>query len=83
MAMMKNMKLVWHAFFKASGITDLNEVPVTWDPQHKHVKACLFMYSMESFLYKRINQVSRSKDSASILTLGPYAVALARIIDKA
>lgn len=62
---------------------DLDTVPKTSDPDHKDVKTCLFIYSMESFLYKRINQISREKDISSIETLGPFAVVLGRIIEQA
>lgn len=65
-----------------SGI-ELDKVPVTSDPDHCDVKASLFMYSMESFLFRRINQISRDKDTSAILTLGPYSVVLSRIISEA
>lgn len=75
--------MIWHTFLQVANIDDLSEVPVVSDPDHAHVKAILFMYSMESFLYKRINKISRDKDTSSIETLGPFAVALTRIIDQA
>jgi hypothetical protein len=37
---------------------------------------------MESFLYSRINQVSREKEAGSIKTLGPFGVALTRVLEK-
>lgn len=58
----------------------MNQVPQLHDPDHAHVKAIMYLYSMETFLYKRINEISRNKDSSVILNLGPYAVALTRII---
>lgn len=36
---------------------------------------------MESFLFIRINQISRQKDPTSIGTLGPYSVALTKVIN--
>jgi hypothetical protein len=57
-------------------------VPVTNDPEHEDVKAILFLYSLESFLYPRLNKISIEKDLSSIETLGPFAVALTRIIDR-
>ena len=63
------------------GIKDLKKVPVTDKAEHKDVKAVLFLYSLESFLYPRLNKISREKDKSSILTLGPIAVALTKIID--
>jgi hypothetical protein len=77
----QHIELIWHTFLKVAKIDNLSEVPVVSNPDHPHVKAILFMYSMESFLYKRINKISRDKDSSSISTLGPFAVALTRIID--
>ena len=61
----------------------MDKVPRLSNPRHKDVKAILFIYSMETFLYSRLNQIQRTKDTSSILTLGPFAVALTRIIDKA
>jgi hypothetical protein len=57
-------------------------VPITNDPEHQDVKAILFLYSLESFLYPRLNRISIEKDKSSIDTLGPFAVALTKIIDK-
>lgn len=65
----------------AANVNDLNRVPVTNDPDHSDVKAILFIYSMESFLYNRLNQVSREKFAGSIETLGPFGVALTRILE--
>jgi hypothetical protein len=67
---------------KVSGIEDLSLVPNISNPEHTHVKAILLIYSMESFLFKRLNEVSRNKDAASIETLGPYATAFTRIINE-
>ena len=66
----------------AAGIDDLTKVPNTEDPNSQDVKAIMFLYSMETFLYPRLNKISRDKDTSSILTLGPFAVALTKVIDK-
>ena len=76
----KNIELVWLTYFKVAKIVDLKEVPVTSDPNHPHVRAAMYLYSIESFIYKRINKISRDKDTSSIMTLGPFAVVLTRII---
>jgi hypothetical protein len=76
------VELIWHTFLKVSGIENLSQVPNTSDPEHPHVKAILFIYSMESFLFKRLNEVSRKKDGASIENIGPYAVALTMVINE-
>jgi hypothetical protein len=76
------VELTWHTFLKVSGIEDLSAVPVTSDPEHAHVKAVLFIYSMESFFFKMINQVCRKKDALSITTLDSFATALTMIINE-
>lgn len=77
------MTLIWLTFLKVAGIFDLNRMPVIDDPEHNDVKAIVYLYSMESFLYRRINQISRDKDATVVNNLGPYAVALTRIIKYA
>ena len=57
-------------------------MPNTTDPEHKDVKAIIFMYSLDSFLFGRLNQISRDKDPSAVQTLGPFAVALTKIINK-
>ena len=55
---------------------------MTDDPEHSDVKAIMFMYSLDCFLFGRLNKISRDKDSSAIETLGPFAVALTKIIDS-
>jgi hypothetical protein len=55
----KYVKLIWMNFFEISGIQDLTRVPQIDDPEHSDVKAIVFVYSMESFLFIRLNQISR------------------------
>ena len=66
---------------KLAGITDLDKIPKLTDPEHNDVKIILMLYSLESFLFKRLNQSSRDKDIDSITSLGPFAVALTMIIN--
>ena len=42
-------------FLKVLNIKDLSLVPNTSDPDHKDVKAILFLYSLDSFLYVKLN----------------------------
>ena len=65
-----------------AGIDNPNAVPNTSDPEHCHVKTILFIYSLDCFLFKKLNKASRDKDSSVIATLGPFAVAISKIIDK-
>lgn len=43
----------------------------------------MYMYSMESFLYKRINKVALDKYMPSVPNLGPYSVLISRVIERA
>lgn len=57
-------------------------MPVLKDPEHPHVKAVLILYSLESFLFKRLNECSREQDTSIIETLGPFAVGLTFVINE-
>jgi hypothetical protein len=67
---------------KSGGVDNINATPKLDDPEHKDVKLILTMYSLESFLFKRLNESSRLKETNVIETLGPFAVALTYIIDN-
>ena len=74
--------MLWNTFIQAAGINDLKVFPNTSDPEHPDVKAILFIYTMESFLFKKLNRASREKDASVIKTLGPFAVVISRVIDS-
>jgi hypothetical protein len=76
----RHIRLLWYTFLDVVGIKDLDSVPDIRDPEGQDTKAAMYMYSMESFLYKRINKVLREKDNQSIKTLGPYAALISRVI---
>jgi hypothetical protein len=78
-----HIKIIWLTLLKVAKIDDLSKSPQTVDPDHKDVKTILFIYSIESFLYDKINKISRDNDVSSIKNLGPFAVALTRIINQA
>ena len=61
---------------------NLDRAPNTNDFDGPDVKAAMYMYSMESFLYKRINKVAIDKDYQSVKTLGPFSVLISKIIEK-
>jgi hypothetical protein len=67
---------------KVAKIRDLRSVPKISSPDHVDTQIIMFMYTMESFLYTKINKVSRDKDASAIKTLGPFTVALTRIINE-
>lgn len=54
--------IIWHMILSLAGITDLNKVPILTDPEHIDVKVILTMYSLESFLFKRLNQSCRDQE---------------------
>ena len=77
----KYIPLIWKMVMKLSGIEDLKRVPKLTDAESVDVKVILMMYSLESFLFRRLNQSSRAQDTDVISTLGPFAVALTKIIN--
>ena len=78
----RHVRLLWYTFLKVVGIQNLDSIPNIKDPEGSSTKAAMYMYSMESFLYKRINKVLREKIEESVITLGPYAALISRIIKK-
>ena len=46
------------------------------DPKHKFVKTLVYIYSMQSFVFKEMNKTSRTKDISKIKFYGPLASAL-------
>ena len=53
------------------------------NPNHKFVRTLLYIYSMESFVFKEINKASRLKDLSKIQFYGAYASALGYVIHAA
>lgn len=51
----QHVKIIWYTFFQMYGITNLQSVPKLESPESPDVKAIVFVYSMESFLFIRIN----------------------------
>ena len=50
------------------------------NPKHSLVKMLVYIYTMESFIYKEINKASREKDTEKLKFYGPFASALSFII---
>ena len=46
------------------------------DPNHKFVKTLVYIYSMQSFVFKEMNKASRCKDIGKIKFYGPLASGL-------
>lgn len=80
----RNIELLWYTFINVIGIEDLDRMPFinSESKNNQDTMATMYIYSMESFLYKRINQVSRNKNCPSVKNLGPYAVLISRIIEQ-
>ena len=53
------------------------------DPEHPVTKHILYMYSMESFIYKEMNKASRDKELDQIKFFGGLASVLSYIIYNA
>ena len=53
------------------------------DPNHKAVRHIIYIYSMESFIYAKLNRVCREKDKSQIKFYGAFAAALSFIIHSA
>ena len=54
-----HINLLWHTLLKTAEIFDLDQVPKLEEPEHSHVKTILIMYSLNCFLFGRLNQGSR------------------------
>jgi len=66
---------------KLSGVENFDRKPILTDPESIDVKVILIFYSLESFLFKKLNRSSREKDTSVISTVGPFAVALNKVIN--
>lgn len=50
------------------------------NPLHPITKHLLYIYSMESFIYREMNKVSRNKDRSQIQYYGAFAATLSYIL---
>ena len=50
------------------------------DQNHSFVKMLIYIYTMETFIFKEMNNASRNKDAKKIQLYGPFASALSFII---
>ena len=53
------------------------------DPDNQITMNILYIYSMESFICKMINDATRNQDETKIQTLGPFAAVLTQILSLA
>ena len=53
------------------------------DPTSPVVAVCGFIYQMQNFTFAELNRSARFKDESKLETLGPFAAAMAEIIEGA
>ena len=56
---LKYVSLIWFTITKLAGIDNLDRMPKLTDPESIDVKVILIFYSLESFLFKKLNSSSR------------------------
>ena len=76
---------MWKTLFSLAKLNDVEfSKPLTpkilSDPDHPCVKALIYIYSMESFVFSELNRASRMKDVTKIKFYGAFASALGFII---
>ena len=75
---------MWKKIFSLSTSEEDFNKPLTRkvlsDPNNEFVKTLIYLYSMESFIYKEMNKASRKKDVSKIKFYGPFASALGYVI---
>lgn len=74
---------IWKNIFEMMKGVDMNK-PITpellADPSNGFVKMIVYIYSMESFIFKELNAASRNKDESKLKFYGPLASALSFIV---
>lgn len=53
------------------------------DPYSKTVKAIFYLYSLESYLYGRLNWAARTRQVACVKNMGCFAVVLSKALAEA
>ena len=79
-----NFKKVWaDTILNLDGAIDCNSpIDKKWlsDPNHPLTALILFVWTMETSIYRRLNEVQRQNDTSFSNTLGPYAFLLTHIL---
>ncbi len=73
---------VWNTILTISsfeGDTEVSEGTLLCQ-NSKVFEKVVFVYTLETFLYKEMNRASRERDQRLIPTLGPYAALLSAVI---
>jgi len=50
------------------------------DPKSKTIKAIFYLYSLDSYLYGRLNWAARSKEKSCVKNLGAFAAILSKAL---
>lgn len=75
----ENICQTWEDMLNTADVPDRNEqltYKILRDPKHSVTKLLLYIYTIECFIYRTMNNASREADQTKIRTLGPYACAL-------
>ena len=83
----KNIEDSWiDVLYKTIPITDYH-TPISMEELQGHFypnaaisKLFIYIWTMESFLYKEVSRASRVKDHSKVFTVGPFAYAMAFVI---
>lgn len=74
---------IWKKIFSLAKNTDMKK-PLTpsilSNPNHEFVKTIVYIYSLQSFVFKEMNKASREKDISKIELYGPLSSALSFVI---
>ena len=65
----EEVEKIWMKLFPFGKLTDMKKpltIKILSDPSHDFVKLLLYIYSMESFVFKEMNIASRDKDQSKI-----------------
>jgi len=76
-------KQQWTMLFEIANLGDLDKPLsplILSNPEHKVTKHIIYLYTMESFIYPKLNEACREKDTSLIEFFGPIAAALGWII---
>jgi len=74
----------WEALFANFELPKDTDQPIKErefnDPQGKTIKAIFYLYSLETFLYRRLNWAARSKAAECVDNLGCFAAILSKAL---
>ena len=78
-----HIQKTWRKLLAKAVVPDRNDElteEILSDPLHPVVQVFLNLYSYEGFVYPVMNEATRVGDETKLVTMGPYAMALSKII---